>query len=105
MSDESGILEVYVRAFPDAEGQMKVSEGGGIEPVWAPNGTAIYYLNGRTVMRASVTTEGFGEPQMLFEGTWVYSGSGFPGTNVPFGTNWGCTPGRHVVRVCPEPRG
>ena len=70
-SDESGIFEVYVRSFPEAEGQMKVSEGGGDEPVWAPDGAAIYYLNGGRVMRASVTISGFGEPETLFEGNWA----------------------------------
>ena len=75
-SNESGIFEVYVRSFPEAEGQMKVSEGGGTEPIWAPDGAAIYYLNGGRVMRASVTTSGFGEPETLFEGlassAWGY---------------------------------
>ena len=88
VSNESGVPEVYVRSFPEAEVQMKVSEGGGTEPVWAPDGTAIYYLNGGRVMRASVTTSGFGEPATLFEGNWA----SVVGSGVTFLTNWDVHP-------------
>ena len=81
VSDQSGVAEVYVRSFPEAEGRVNVSEGGGTEPVWAPDGTAIYYLNGGRVMRAPVTTGGFGEPQMLFEGSWAIASTALPMTN------------------------
>jgi len=81
VSDRSNIREVYVRSFPEGEDWMKVSEGGGTEPIWALDETAIYYLNGSRVMRASVTTGGFGEPQMLFEGSWTPASVGFPMTN------------------------
>ena len=85
VSDRSNIREVYVRSFPEGEDWMKVSEGGGTEPIWALDETAIYYLNGSRVMRASVTTGGFGEPQMLFEGNWATTG------NTPM-TNWDVHP-------------
>ena len=48
---------------------------------WAPDGAAIYYLNGRRVMRASVTTGGFDEPQMLFEGSCAIASTALPMTN------------------------
>ncbi len=74
MSDESGIFEVYVRSFPAAEDRVRVSDGGGAEPVWAPDGSAIYYRNGSAVMRAFVVPgEEFAvdTPQELFEGPFA----------------------------------
>ena len=81
VSDESGIPEVYVRSFPEARGQLPVSDGGGTEPVWAPDGATIYYRSGRRVMRVSVTDAGIGEAVTLFEGDWVGSGGATPMTN------------------------
>lgn len=40
VSNESGVPEVYVRSFPEAAGQLRVSENGGTEPVWDPDGSA-----------------------------------------------------------------
>ena len=96
VSDESGIDEVYVRSFPEAQGQIKVSEGGGTDPVWAPDGAAVYFLNDGRVMRASVTTGGFGEPRMLFEGNWAFS--------VTAPNLLGRAPGWHVIRLRTESR-
>jgi Tol biopolymer transport system component len=43
-SDVSGELEVFVRPFPDVTGgRTQVSNGGGMEPVWSPDGGALYY--------------------------------------------------------------
>jgi serine/threonine-protein kinase len=58
VSDESGIPEVYIRSFPEAETQQIVSSGGGTQPVWAPEGSAIYYRDGISVMRAPITNGG-----------------------------------------------
>ena len=79
VSDESGQPEVYVRSFPDATDQVRVSVDGGVEPVWSPNEPAIYYrsVDGNTVMRASVTSEGdfrAETPQLVIEGNWAVSG-------------------------------
>jgi serine/threonine-protein kinase len=46
-SDESGANEVYVRPFPSATGgRWQVSNSGGSEPVWSPDGRELYFLNG-----------------------------------------------------------
>ena len=58
MSNESGVMEVYLRSFPGPEGQQRVSVGGGTHPVWAPDGSAIYYRDGIRVMKASLTNAG-----------------------------------------------
>ena len=85
VSDESGQPEVYVRSFPDATDQVPVSVDGGREPVWSPNGTAIYYRSpdGNRVMRTSVTPEGgfrAETPQLVIEGNWAVSSGGAPWT-------------------------
>jgi dipeptidyl aminopeptidase/acylaminoacyl peptidase len=45
-SNESGgaVNDIYVDAFPDKGRRSRVSVGGGISPVWAANGRALYYL-------------------------------------------------------------
>jgi Tol biopolymer transport system component len=45
-SNESGAYEVYVRPFPDeGGGRWQVSNGGGVEPLWAPDGRQVFYLD------------------------------------------------------------
>jgi serine/threonine-protein kinase len=45
-SNESGAYEVYVRPFPDeGGGRWQVSNGGGTEPLWAPDGGQLYYID------------------------------------------------------------
>ena len=45
-SDESGTNEVYVRPFPETSGgRWQVSNGGGSEPVWSPDGRELYFLD------------------------------------------------------------
>jgi serine/threonine-protein kinase len=46
-SNESGINEVYVRPFPDAQGgRWQISNGGGSEPRWSRDGRELFYLDG-----------------------------------------------------------
>ena len=42
-SNESGIYEVYVRAFPNPGGKWQISSGGGAYPVWSPNGRELLF--------------------------------------------------------------
>jgi serine/threonine-protein kinase len=42
-SNESGSLEVYVRAFPDNGTKVRVSNAGGSLPKWSPNGRELFY--------------------------------------------------------------
>ena len=56
VSDESGQYEVYVRPLAAAAGRIPVSNGGGIEPLWSPDGKTIYYRNGTKMVAASVAT-------------------------------------------------
>ncbi len=45
-SNESGLSEVYVQAFPDPSGRLQVSTNGGSEPVWARSGRELFYREG-----------------------------------------------------------
>lgn len=74
VSDESGIDEIYVLPYPGPGQRTVVSRGGGREPVWARDGTELFYRNGNAIWAASV---GLGEtfqaetPQRLFEGRFL----------------------------------
>ena len=84
VADEFGVPEVYVRSFPGAEDRVRVSVGGGTEPVWAPDASAIYYRNGSSVMRASITSGAVfsvDTPQEIFQGAWTQSPGTYPRTN------------------------
>jgi eukaryotic-like serine/threonine-protein kinase len=51
----SGRREVYVRPFADPDaGRWQVSTDGGSHPVWAPNGTELFYLSSTAMMRIDV---------------------------------------------------
>ncbi len=54
VSNESGQNEVYVRRFPDGGGRWAVSSGGGSEPVWAPDGRALFYRAGKSLVRIAI---------------------------------------------------
>jgi Tol biopolymer transport system component len=43
VSDQSGEPRVYVRAMTGSEEQIQVSQAGGSEPVWGPDGREIFY--------------------------------------------------------------
>ena len=42
-SNDSGRFEIYVRAFPDSGRRVQVSSGGGLDPVWSPNGRGLFF--------------------------------------------------------------
>jgi serine/threonine-protein kinase len=78
-SDESGSNEVYVRPYPDVEaGKEPVSTGGGHSPVWSPDGSELFYLNGRAMIGVDVHTGAdfrAGSPRVLFEGDFLQEDS------------------------------
>ena len=45
-SDESGRMEVYLRAWPSLGSKMQVSQNGGTEPVWSREGKELFYRSG-----------------------------------------------------------
>jgi serine/threonine-protein kinase len=77
-SNESGRPEIYVQPYPGPGEKVRVSSGGGLQPVWSRNGKELFYYGGspRAVTGLMVvdvdTRKGFvaGTPRMLFTGTY-----------------------------------
>ena len=42
-SEESGRVEVYIRAFPEPGRAFRISPRGGSYPMWGPDGRELYY--------------------------------------------------------------
>jgi len=51
ISQETGESEVFIRSFPEPGVRIPVSVGGGVGPVWAPNGSAVYFVSGGALVR------------------------------------------------------
>jgi eukaryotic-like serine/threonine-protein kinase len=75
MSDESGAADVYVRPFAPEGGagtgaKWLVSKGGGVRPMWRPDGKELYYVTqAAQIMAVDIdTSKGFqaGTPRRLF---------------------------------------
>ena len=67
-SDESGQSEIYVQSFPGDEHRVPVSPGGGIRPMWSPDGKELFYVAGDAMMAVAVQPNGvFGAPRRLFD--------------------------------------
>ncbi|NQV35486.1 MAG: serine/threonine-protein kinase [Phycisphaeraceae bacterium] len=72
-SRESGEYEIFVQAFPELGKKMQISTDGGRWPLWAPDGTQLYYRNSGKMMAVSVETRPSfkpGTPEVLFEGSY-----------------------------------
>ena len=70
ISDESGRDEVYIRPYPGPGAQTTVSTGGGVEPIWAPDGRRLFYRDANSMMVVSVETRNgifVSKPTVLFE--------------------------------------
>jgi serine/threonine-protein kinase len=80
-SNETGRVEIFVRAFPNvADGLQRVSVAGGEQPAWSRDGRELLYLEpGSTARLMAVEVETgdaltLGEPQPLMD--WPYAGAG-----------------------------
>jgi serine/threonine-protein kinase len=74
-SDASGQYEVYVRPFLGSGTPTVVSENGGREPAWSPDGREIFYRAGAQFMSASITSRDpfrVGERRVLFSGPYNF---------------------------------
>jgi len=75
VSDELGRDNVYVLPFSGPEGVKFLISGeeGGGEPVWAPDGTELFYRSGNKMMAVSIETKPefvASRPTVLFEGPY-----------------------------------
>jgi Protein kinase domain/WD40-like Beta Propeller Repeat len=69
-SDESGLLVVYVRPFPEGEGRYQVSPGFGTEPRWSRDGRELFYRSGNVLYAVTIEPGPkfkAGRPERLFD--------------------------------------
>jgi Tol biopolymer transport system component len=52
-SNQSGAWEIYLQPVDGDGRRLQASDGGGVLPVWEPNGRSVLYLKGADVMRAT----------------------------------------------------
>ena len=79
VSDESGRGEVYIQPYPGPGGRWLISTAGGTDPVWAPDGRELYYLQDDQLMAVAIHTTqtvNAGTPRRLFEGRYERSDIG-----------------------------
>ena len=68
VSNTSGIFDVYLRRFPNAEGVVKVSTHGGRAVRWSKSGKRLYYAVGATLFEVDVT---LGEEARVGVPRWI----------------------------------
>jgi serine/threonine-protein kinase len=83
-SDASGQNEIYVRPFPNTDdGRWQISRGGGIMPLWGPDGRELFYLSlGGQLTAVPIEANGsftFGNSEVVFEETYFFRGPLFRG--------------------------
>ncbi|HKF42724.1 MAG TPA: protein kinase [Thermoanaerobaculia bacterium] len=87
LSDESGQLEVYVRAFPRATERFQISSGGANLPHWRKDGKELFYVSADThLMSVAIeTAPAFkaGVPRLLFRPGPDTIGKSFPCPSPP----------------------
>lgn len=72
-SGESGRTEIYVQTFPGPGMRYMLSNEGGFEPAWAPNGQQLYYRIDNKMMVVEFKPEQgvvTAKPRELFEGQY-----------------------------------
>jgi Tol biopolymer transport system component len=83
-ADETGRFEVYVRPFPEVNsGTWRVSTAGGSRPLWARNGTELFYLDPRGALMAVAVDGGStwraGTPTRILEPRYFAGAGGIGG--------------------------
>jgi serine/threonine-protein kinase len=70
-SNESGRNEVYLRPFPDVDGERRqVSRAGGTLGIWGRDSRELLFRSGNEIWSATVAADGaVGEPRRLFAST------------------------------------
>ena len=67
--------EIYINRYPQMDQEIRLSESGGEEPDWLPDGTGIYYRNESQWIKLSLDLSGI-QPQvtnreLFFQGDYV----------------------------------
>jgi serine/threonine-protein kinase len=79
MSRESDTPQVYVQPFPKTGAIHRVTQQGGRHPLWSPDGTELFYLNGSLLMGIDIATE----PAFSFGTEQAFGMRGFLDPNSP----------------------
>ena len=85
VSDQPGEDRVFVRAFPEGEGEFPVSTGLGTEAVWSRDGKELFYRNANQMWVVEVETDTqftAGSSELLFEAPYVLDVAGNPNYDV-----------------------
>jgi Tol biopolymer transport system component len=94
VSAQSGRSQVYLQAYPGPGERVQVSTEGGREPLWAPNGSELYFRTPTKFMAVDVRTGpalAVGKPRLLFEGDFLMTHH-----------DYGLLPdGRHFIMIQP----
>ncbi len=97
VSDATGRMEIYVTSFPTSGERFAISTDGGADPVWALDGSELYYRRGRAIMAVPVRTGGRfemqGESAKLFAGPYDFIQD----------HNWTVAPGGRFVMIKGDP--
>jgi serine/threonine-protein kinase len=75
VSSRSGRSEVWVRPVTGTGSTRQISNDGGVEPVWSPNGRELFYRENDKMVAVDVTesaTPSFGKPRTMFEGAYIF---------------------------------
>ena len=68
-SDLSGHFEVYVEDYPTPGNRRPISDGGGTQPRWHPDGTVLYYVSPDhylTAVEVNGVPPVYSQPRRLF---------------------------------------
>jgi serine/threonine-protein kinase len=80
-SNETGVLEVYVRPYPGPGGKWQISNGGGVAPKWSRDGKELFY---RTISNSKINVVTYtasgdsfraGKPQLWSPGEFTDRGT------------------------------
>ncbi|HYF36261.1 MAG TPA: hypothetical protein VD994_13285, partial [Prosthecobacter sp.] len=75
VSNESGAVQIYIKAFPPSGEKIQVSTEGGQLPRWSHDGTRIFFKHRRKMMVAELEPAiltGRARPSLLFESPWEF---------------------------------
>ena len=98
-SDASGRPEIYVQPYPEPGPRVLVSTRGGTAPVWARDGSELFYHEGTALMAVPVRTAptfSVGAPTRLFDAPVVVDGTGHAAYDV-------APDGRRFLMILPRP--
>jgi serine/threonine-protein kinase len=73
-SNESGKMEIYLRAYPSGGNRVQISTDGGQEPRWARNGKELFYRTEKKLMSVPMGSGTPGKPVALFEAEFLSGG-------------------------------